>query len=734
MDQLIPILRQYWGYESFRPLQSEAMACVMADRDSIVVLPTGGGKSLCFQVPAVAKPGFAVVVSPLISLMKDQVDALTQCGVPAVVVNSSLPPQEQAAAIAKVKSNGCKLLYVAPERLNTPAFITLLRGLPISFFAIDEAHCISSWGHDFRPDYRQLSILRKKFPDTAIHAYTATATKRVRDDIAKELSLADPAVHVGAFDRPNLIYRVEKRTRKWEQILAVIDRHPNESGIIYCISRRNVDDLCDSLCEAGYRARPYHAGLDDPTRKANQEAFIREDVDIIVATVAFGMGIDKSNVRYVIHAAVPKSIEHYQQESGRAGRDGLASECVLLWGAADFAMWRRIMESLEPEAQRIARAKLNEVSGFCSSTTCRHRALVNYFGQEFAAESCGACDICLGDAEPVADALTVAQKILSCVVRIGEPRSPAYTARVLTGSEDQHIATNGHDKLTTYGILSGEQRADVRAWIEQLTDQRCLEPGGDPKSLVITEKGWRVIRGAESPRLVRPRQAARPAAAAVAVAADPHEHALFDELRALRKVIANERGVPAFVVFSDATLLDMARRRPTTAATFRKVSGVGDTKSHEFAARFLPVIAGFCRQRELPTDLEIAARAPRAVIRRTDFDPDMSKAKRAAMRLFREGKPLDQVAREIGRAHSTTAQYLEDYITAEGIISPRPWVDNDTFRRIRDAVSVCGMERLKPIFDHLEEKVEYGIIRIAVACLRNATPQTATYVNDRPSA
>lgn len=723
MEQLKPILKKFWGYESFRPLQSEAMSCATRGQDSIVVLPTGGGKSLCFQVPALAKPGFAVVVSPLISLMKDQVDGLTQCGVPALLLNSSLPPAEQSDVTGKVKRGECKLLYVAPERLNTPAFITFLRGLPVSFFAVDEAHCISSWGHDFRPDYRQLSILRKKFPDVAIHAYTATATRRVREDIARELALRSPEVHVGSFDRPNLIYRVEKRTRRWEQIVSVIERHPGESGIIYCISRRNVEDLCDSLCEAGYRARPYHAGLDDATRKANQEAFIREDVDIIVATVAFGMGIDKSNVRYVIHASVPKSIEHYQQESGRAGRDGLVSECVLLWGAQDFILWRRILDDLEATARSIAFRKLNEVSRYCESTKCRHRALVNYFGQEYDAESCGACDMCLGDAEPVADPVTVAQKILSCVVRLGEPRSASYTARVLTGSGDSAIRENRHDHLSTYGILSGERVGDVHAWMEQLAEQRCLERNGDATSLQITDRGWGVIRGTVRPRLVRPRTQAKPAFVPQSATGDVHERVLFEELRTLRKMIAGERAVPAFVVFSDATLLDMARRRPSTVRSFLQVSGVGETKSREYAPRFLPVITEYCRIHGIPPDQDSVRAAPRPVARVLDFDPDMTRAKRTSFRMFREGKSIAEVAGVVGRAPGTVCEYLEDFIAREGIISPRAWLDDATFRRIREAAAICGGSGLRPIRDHLNCEVDYGTIRVAMACLRNAAPQ-----------
>jgi len=425
MQQLQGLLKKHWGYDTFRPLQEEAMAAVMAHRDSVVVLPTGGGKSLCFQIPAMALPGLAVVVSPLISLMKDQVDALTGCGVPAAFINSTQSTAERRATLDRLRKGELKLLYVAPERLTADGFLDFLKESAVSFFAVDEAHCISMWGHDFRKDYRELKILKTAFPNLAVHGYTATATEQVRSDIARQLTLRDPAVLVGAFDRPNLIYRVDRRTRGgWDQIRALVDRHRSESGIIYCISRNKVDDLSAALVQSGYRALPYHAGMEDADRKKNQEAFLHEKVEIIVATVAFGMGIDKSNVRYVLHAGVPKSIEHYQQESGRAGRDGLEAECVLLFSLGDLSVWRRLLKDMPAEAHATAMKKLAQIGDYCTDVTCRHKALVNYFGQEFSKSSCGACDVCLDETDSLpdsvpdslSDSLVTAQKILSCVV------------------------------------------------------------------------------------------------------------------------------------------------------------------------------------------------------------------------------------------------------------------------------------------------------------------------------
>jgi ATP-dependent DNA helicase RecQ len=363
--RLREVLQKYWGYNSFRPLQEEAMSNVLNGRDTVVVLPTGGGKSICYQAPAVALEGVAVVVSPLLSLMKDQTDALRQCGVPAGCLNSMQSAKEQADVTKQLRANELKLLYVAPERLASSGFVSLLQEIKPSFFAIDEAHCISSWGHEFRPDYLKLAILRDLFPQATITALTATATQRVRADIVKQLKLNEPDVLVGSFDRPNLTYRVERRTNEWVQYCEVIDRHKNESGIIYCISKRKVDELTAALCDAGYKARSYHAGMDGSERRRNQDAFIRDEVNIIVATVAFGMGIDKSNVRYVMHAQAPKTMENYQQEAGRAGRDGLASECILLWSKSDFALWRKIFRELEGDARTTAEGKLSQLSRYC---------------------------------------------------------------------------------------------------------------------------------------------------------------------------------------------------------------------------------------------------------------------------------------------------------------------------------------------------------------------------------
>ena len=597
------ILKKYWGFDTYLPLQEEAIASVLSGRDSIVVLPTGGGKSLCFQAPALALEGLAVIVSPLISLMKDQVDALSEWGVPAARIDSTVSGREKSDAFSRIRQGGIKMLYLSPERVMTEGFIDFLRDTELSFIAIDEAHCISHWGHDFRPEYRQLGRLREIFTGVGIHAYTATATEQVRKDIARQLNLKDPEVLVGSFDRPNLIYRGLPADRI-RQVKKIIDRHPGESGIVYCIRRKDVDDLCASLRAEGCRAAPYHAGMTDGDRKQSQDDFIEEKTDIIVATIAFGMGIDKSNVRYVIHAGMPKSLEHYQQESGRAGRDGLEAECILFYSGGDYAVWKGLMRDMQPEVRKIAEEKLNRIYDYCTGITCRHRTLLEYFGQTLGKDNCGACDVCLDELQLHDDPLVTAQKILSCVVRLQERFGADYTAQVLTGSRDRRILENGHDDLSTYGLLSDYPRPSVRSWIEQLAAQGYIEKSPDYSVLGVTPSGWRVMRGEEVPRLLRPPE--KKARAAVSRVIDDSwegvDRGLFEALRELRRKIADKKNVPAYIVFGDAALRDMARKRPSTRINFLTVHGVGEKKCEQYGDDFLNLIKDYCVSHGLPVD------------------------------------------------------------------------------------------------------------------------------------
>ena len=608
MDQLREILRQVWGYGDFRPLQSEAMRAVLDGRDSLVVLPTGGGKSLCFQAPALALPGLAVVVSPLISLMKDQVDSLVDCGVRAACVNSTLSASEKRQIAEEIRAGELKLLYLSPERLLTERTIEFLQQVPLSFIAIDEAHCISEWGHDFRPEYRGLRVLKEKFPNVALHTYTATATPHVRDDIVRELGMHEPEILVGSFDRPNLIYRVRRRGNLLQQIREVIDRHPKDSGIIYCIRRADVEDIAAQLAGLGYQALPYHAGMTDDERRRSQEAFINDRTRIIVATVAFGMGIDKSNVRYVIHAAAPKSLESYQQESGRAGRDGLDAECWMFFSAADFQTWRKLQQELPDQAFQIALKLLAAIDGFCTGVACRHRAILEYFGQQLEGENCGACDVCLAEVDLVDDPLVVAQKILSCIVRLGEKFGGEYVAQVLVGSKEERILERGHHELSTWGILAEQDKRSVRGWIDQLVSQDFLSKSSEYNVLQLTTTGWLILRGERVPRLLKPARKARYDAPAVQHSWEGVDRALFDVLRAYRRRTAEERGIPPFIVFNDATLRDLARRRPTTIEQLLAVHGIGAKKSAEYGADLLREIGDYFRRNGISLDVGTSAR------------------------------------------------------------------------------------------------------------------------------
>ena len=599
--QLTDVLQRVWGFSAFRPLQREAIQAVLDRRDSVVVLPTGGGKSLCFQAPALVQPqGFALVVSPLISLMKDQVDGLRVDGVAAAYLNSTQSPDERDAVVAGLRADRWRLLYVSPERLvgeGSQPFRRLLLQCGVRYIAVDEAHCISQWGHDFRPEYRQLALLRAELPQVSLHAFTATATERVRRDIASELRLENPAVLVGSFDRPNLTYRVIRRDNLRRQLLQILTRHEDEAGIIYCSSRREVESLAEWLKKEGHSAVPYHAGLPDEVRSRHQEEFLDERADIVVATVAFGMGIDRSNVRFVVHAAAPRSPEHYQQESGRAGRDGLAAECVLIYSGSDFARWRQMLEA-NGELNDSARALIRDMERYATSTRCRHRTLVEYFGEPYTRGECGACDWCLKELDPVADSVVVAQKILSCIARVKQTWGIGHVTDVLIGRANDKVVAAGHDRLSTFGLLKAEPGATVRGYIEQLVAEGMLLRAGEPYPVLrLTTAGASLLKGAGTCALYREVQPPKPkkrarGRAGESVAVDSE---LFDVLRALRLEIARQRGVPPYVIFHDTTLREMADRRPQTLDDLHQIYGIGARKAADFGDAFLDAIRTFRR-------------------------------------------------------------------------------------------------------------------------------------------
>jgi ATP-dependent DNA helicase RecQ len=603
-DGLLAALERYWGYTSFRPLQQEAMAAILAGRDSLVVMPTGAGKSICFQAPAVVGDGLALVVSPLISLMKDQVDTLVGNGVAAACYNSALSADQKQDVMSGVREGRLRLLYVSPERLvGEGADVFLGRvasgAAAVRYVAIDEAHCISQWGHDFRPEYRQLGRLRDLFPEVSLHAFTATATARVRQDITAQLGLRDPIELVGSFDRPNLTYRVVPRSALKKQILDVVTRHRGDAGIVYCQSRKEVDALAAWLLEEGVRAVPYHAGLSDDERHRHQDAFLDEHADVVVATVAFGMGIDRSDVRYVLHAGAPQSVEHYQQESGRAGRDGLEAECVLVVSGADFLKWRQMLErSGELTEQR--RALLRDMERYAAAVGCRHRHLVRYFGEAFAKDDCGACDYCLGELEAVADPVTVARQVLSCVARVGQRFGAGHVTGVLRGATSEAVTARGHDTLTVFGLLRDASIDEVRGYIDQLLAHGLLRQTDDQYPvLALTDDGVALLKDAGArPDLALARQRRPdPARAARRSKAETEgwegvDRDLFERLRAMRLQVARSRGVPPYVVFHDTTLRELARVKPRTLDALRHVYGVGARKADDLGAAVLEVIAG----------------------------------------------------------------------------------------------------------------------------------------------
>ncbi len=604
-DPLVRALKRHWGFDGFLPLQREAMAAIREGRDSLVVLPTGGGKSLCFQAPALLGEGLAVVVSPLIALMKDQVDGLVANGVPAAYLNSSQTPAERRRVRERLVGGGLRLLYVSPERIageGGEGFTELLARVGVRYFAIDEAHCISQWGHAFRPEYRRLGALREGFPGVSLHAFTATATRRVREDIVEQLGLERPQVLVGSFDRPNLVYRVFRRGDTASQVRRVIERHPGEAGIVYCITRREVESLAARLAAGGYPALPYHAGMDAAERSRNQDSFLGERVGIVVATVAFGMGIDRPDVRFVLHTGSPRSLEHYQQESGRAGRDGLEAECVLLYSVADFVTWRRLLERGD-ELDENARRLLADMQRFAGSMRCRHRALVEYFGEEYGGASCGACDWCLGELERVDEPRVLAQKILSGVLRLRERWGMVQVVDVLRGRDTAKVRDQRHDELSTFGLLAETPVGELRGYVEQLLDRGLLAQDGDRYPVLkVTGAGRELLRerdGDGGIDLFRQRRPKRPkpvraSGRAGRDAVDSWEGVdrdLYDRLRELRRELAAKRKVPPYVIFHDSTLRDMARRRPASREALLEVYGVGESKADDPGPRFLEAIA-----------------------------------------------------------------------------------------------------------------------------------------------
>src|SRR6266480_2479614 len=690
-------LKKYFGYAAFRSLQENIIRDALAGHDVFVLMPTGGGKSLCFQLPALMRDGLTIVVSPLISLMKDQVDALQTSGIAATFLNSTLDRQEATARWRGLHRGEYRLLYVAPERLMLDTFLERALNWNIAQIAIDEAHCISEWGHDFRPEYRELKKLRTHFPDVPVIALTATATERVRADIVKQLKLREPRCYVASFNRPNLSYRVVPKSAPYEQLLAFIRSRPNESGIVYCASRKSTESLARNLNEDGISAKPYHAGLTSSERTKHQESFLRDDVRVVTATIAFGMGINKPNVRFVVHYDLPKNLESYYQETGRAGRDGLPSECVLLFSASDVVKQLHFINEKSESEQRIAREQLRQMVHYAETRECRRATLLRYFGEQYANQSCESCDNCLTPRETF-DGTVPAQKFLSCVHRIhaksGFGFGLNHIVEVLTGADTQAIRQRRHNELSTYGIGRDLKRDAWQAIGRELLRLGLVDCApGKFATLSLTSAGLETLRRRSAITLTKHIDVAEKAARTRTGAIECDE-ALFECLRVLRRKLADERDVPAYVIFSDVSLREIARSYPTTAGAFRRIPGVGEQKLKDFAEPFLNEIRHYLATNSRRTFSGDSDRLlPQ---RRFGFNDSQAET----LRQFQRGESVDEIARARGFVTSTIYTHLLAAIEC-GKISERdrfftPAQEKEIaagFRQISDGklVDVCAL-------------------------------------------
>ncbi|HEY3321948.1 MAG TPA: DNA helicase RecQ [Planctomycetota bacterium] len=686
-NTLLQALRKNFGYTSFRPLQEEIIRDTLAGRDVFGVLPTGGGKSLCYQLPALLRDGLTVVVSPLIALMKDQVDSLQANGVAATFLNSTLEGADVRLRCSDLYAGRCKLLYVAPERLMMPDFLERLKEWNVTAFAIDEAHCISEWGHDFRPEYRQLAQLRQLFPDVPLAAFTATATERVRKDIVEQLKLRKPSPYVASFNRPNLIYRIVPKVDGETQVLNLVRKRPKDSGIVYCLARKTTEKVANWLQDHGVKALPYHAGMQPEQRAENQELFSRDEAQVICATIAFGMGVNKPNVRFVIHYDLPKNIESYYQETGRAGRDGLPADCTLLFSGGDVSRQMYFIDDkTDPHEAEIARRQLRELVRYVESGGCRRRPLLTYFGENYKEPKCHACDACLGSRE-MYDGTVLAQKYMSCIFRIrkASPQFGAaarYVADVLRGEYSEVIKKWEHEKLSTFGIgkdLSREQWLEVGRELVRLGHIQEREDGNYMR-VELSPQGQRVLtsgekitltRAIKEPELETPVRATAPKKKKGKKRRPPGEiecdEALFERLRTLRKTLADERKVPAYIIFSDATLREMAQACPETDAEFADINGVGERKREEFAGVFLAEITAYLESEEWLASAEESVTKSRGHVADIDLDEALFERLRELRKELAEQRKVpayfifsDAVLRKVAQAcPKTNAQFAE---------------------------------------------------------------------------
>lgn len=712
-DRVHGVLTSTFGFPSFRPLQEDIVEAILQGRDVFALMPTGGGKSLCYQLPALLLDGTTVVISPLIALMKDQVDALQALGIPATYVNSSLDASEIGRRQSMVARGEVKLLYVAPERLATPGFLQLLRHARIALFAVDEAHCISEWGHDFRPEYRELRRLRQLFPDVPIAAFTATATARVQNDIAGQLDLRDAARFHGRFNRSNLFYEVRPKKGAYAQILGYLRARGTMSGIIYCGSRSGTEDLAARLRGDGISAVAYHAGLESEERRRSQEAFIKDDVRVIVATIAFGMGIDKPDVRFVMHVDLPKTLENYYQESGRAGRDGEPSDCILFYSAGDVMKLRHFAQEKASDAERrVALRQLQQVADWAETSSCRRRALLAYFDERLDGQPAPCCDVCSSPFESE-DMTVPAQMFLSCVKRTRERFGVAHIVNILRGSRNDRILQLGHDKLSTYGIGRHLSGAEWRHLAGELIRGNYLHQDSDRfNALSVTPEGHTVLFDGETVTVRRPpRTSVQAPASRDALDVQPHP-ALFERLRELRKRLADEAGIPPYVIFHDRTLRQMAAELPATEGELLRIPGIGQRKILDFGEIFLGTIADFVRETgAIPASLPSSMPGPRPT------PGGLSDTVRETLRLFRQGLDQTAIAATRNLSPTTVEGHLVDAMDAGEEVEIDRLVSPERRQAIESALHTVGADRLKPVMEYLGDGYTYGELRLVRSAL-----------------
>ena len=708
-------LKAYFGFDRFLPLQEEIIAKVLDKRDTLVLMPTGGGKSLCYQLPALRFKGLTLVVSPLIALMKDQVDGLRANGIPAGLLNSALTQEEATLVQDQARQGKIKIFYVAPERLALPGFQRFLQSLDVSLIAIDEAHCISEWGHDFRPDYRNLKGLRKDFPGVPVIALTATATKPVREDIVNQLGLAEPEIFISSFNRPNLTYTIQPKTEPLGSLLHLLEKHQGGSAIIYRFSRKLTEETALELAERGFSALPYHAGLERDLRRETQEKFIRDQIQIVVATIAFGMGIDKPDVRLVVHYDLPKTVEGYYQETGRAGRDGLPSDCVLFYSYGDRSKQEYFISQIEDDEERDkAHTKLDQILALCDLQTCRRAYLMEYLGESWPKTDCGGCDICLLPREEF-DATEIAQKILSAAIRTGERFGVNYLVDVLRGAANKAVRTRGHHELPVFGISKGIDADELKEMVRSLVTNGLLaQRGSGYPTLVVSAQGRKFLNSREKLSLTRPKQAAPVLQATSGPDRETaYDTRLFDELAALRLEIATDREVPAYQIFGNKSLQQMAFHMPRNEAEFSRISGVGDAKLRDFSERFLKVINEYMQANGQSAAVEqVPVNAPKKRIR------GISMSIHETVDLISQNRSLDEVAEQRGISETTIRSHLERFVQEGGKIDLDHLMPSDVRRsRIEAAFKEMGEARLTPVRDALGDDYtweELAVVRLAL--------------------